>query len=124
MDIFELAELPIEIKQGSTLVLPIYYQDKNKDVIDLSQYTAKLMVRDTPESTGEPDIVLTTENGGIEITGTSGLIIIKFLSAETIGLDENYSGTWDLWLIPSASTAFALIGGTFKVIPSTTRPIS
>ena len=122
MDSYTQTEFQIEVKQGSTLIIPIYYKDLSSGaVISLAGYTAKLQVRKTPESSEAPDIELTTESGGIEIDGALGKITLKFLSADTLGLDPKYIGTWDLFIIPTNSTAFCILGGDFIVYPSTTR---
>lgn len=121
-NIFLPPAIPIVVKKGSTLVIPITYKDKDGSPIDLTNYQAKLQVRETPNSNPESgaDIEL-TEQSGIDLGGENGTIVITFLSAQTLALDDEYCGTWDLFLIPSESTAFCLLSGTFKVIASTTK---
>ena len=124
MESYALTEFPIEMKHGSTFILPFYYRDTGGNVIDLSNYTAKMHVRRTSEAAGDPDIVLTTENGGLTIDGTNGLITVQILRAETVNLAQDYSGRWDLYLIPTEATAFCLVGGPFTIYPSVTRPLT
>lgn len=54
---------------------------------DLTGYTAALQMRSLPDS---PEIVLdlTTTNGGITITGATGLIEVHATAAETTAIDE------------------------------------
>lgn len=54
---------------------------------DLTSYTARLQLRSLPSS---PEYVLnlTTENGGITITGPTGLIEVHATAAQTEAIDE------------------------------------
>lgn len=118
--IFSQMEIPIEVKQGSLLSFTITFKDKNGTVIDLTDYTAKLQVRRSPNSTEDPDIELTNEDG-LSMGGEAGTIGVTFAPATTLALSSDYTGTWDLFLIPTEATALCLLGGTFTVIPSTTK---
>ena len=105
METFSLPEFPIEVKHGSGFTLPIEYLDTDGEIIDLTDYTAKMQVRRSPEAEDEADIELTTENGGLIIDVEDGTITINITDAQTFALDENYEGTWDLFLIPLNSSA-------------------
>jgi hypothetical protein len=119
---FKIEKLPIDIKRGSNLAIPITYT-KNGIPVDLTGYAAILTVRQKYGATGSPDIVLSTANGLISISPTAGLIILDFAPGTTLSLDEGYEGEWDLFLLPYGGYAFCIVQGTFKVIDSATRII-
>lgn len=54
---------------------------------DLTDYTARMQLRSLPSST-EIVLDLTTENGGIDITGIDGLIAVHATAAQTTAIDE------------------------------------
>ena len=120
-DIFDQTILPLKIKKGSHFVLPLYYVTDADVAIDLTDYLALLHVRRTPDADDEPDIILSTDNGGITIDEEDGIIYLIFSSASTLALDSDYLGTWDLFLIPPSSLAFCLLQGTIEIVPSTTE---
>jgi len=105
-------EIPLSMKKGAYLSIPVYYKDYLGEAIDLTDYTAKMQIRQTEDSE-DADIELTTENGGILIDGEDGIVYIIFKRSSTDTLASDYEGIWDLWLIPTEETAFPLCGGTF-----------
>ena len=117
---FKIQSLPIDIKRGSNLTIPVTYQ-ANGDPIDLTGYAAILTVRQKYGATGTPDIVLSSANGLIKITPLEGLMVLTFAPATTQSLAEGYTGEWDLFLIPYGGLSFCVMQGTLRLMESSTR---
>jgi len=101
------AEYNITIPRGGTFDLPISLSDDD-GLVDFSiVYTgARMQVRDdilhVPETTVEAALLdLTTENGGLEISGTT--LYIHLTAAETAALTF-VSGKYDIELVNDAGT--------------------
>lgn len=84
---------PFQIERGSTKVITLNYTDSNGTVIDLTNYSARMALRETPtsntvalelHSTGS-----TGNNSGLAITGPSGSIEIYISAADTNALNKD-----------------------------------
>jgi hypothetical protein len=103
--------------QGSTFNLEVLYRDTNDAIIDLTGYTAAMQIR---KSYDTPVILnLTTENGGITITGNLGKIDIQASATQT-GAILNGEYVYDLE-ITLGTTVQRVIQGTVNVTPEVTR---
>ena len=112
----------VEIDQGADWFLDVNYDNPNGTPVNITSYTAALQLRSLPE---DPTAVLTltTANGGIAITGASGLVAIHATATQTRAIDE---GTYyyDLEITsPATPTAVVtrLIQGQAVVSPEVTR---
>ena len=85
---------------------------------DLTNYTARMQVRRTMEST-TPMIELTTENGGITVEGPEGRIMVMMTDTQTSALTS--SGVYDLEIISSEGNVSRLVQGEFKLSLEVTR---
>ena len=110
----------LRIFQGSTLQHRWVYQDEAGDPIDLTDYKARLQVRDEWYSTTN-HIDATSENGLLIINAPEGTIDLLVSATETEDLDFD-SANFDLELIhPDEVTVDKLAYGTVKLVREVTR---
>ncbi len=99
------------IKQGSTFSRTIIYKDSTEAVINLSGYTARAhLCRKLVDV--DPVLTLTTENGGLTITGAEGKIVMLITAAQTALMDGSY--VYDLELVNGAEVN-RILQGTMTV---------
>jgi hypothetical protein len=110
----------IIVDQGATLLRSIAVKNSAKKPITITGYTARMQVR---EKTSSMSVVLTltTENGGIEINGTAGSILIIASPSQTEALEIG-KYTYDLE-VEETSTGIVtkVIQGNLVVRPEVTR---
>lgn len=108
----------IEADQGDTFSLLLTWRDVNRDLVDLTGYTARMQVRVAVDS---DDFVLelTTENGFIELGGTEGTIQLT-VDAESMSAVEAGSYRYDLEMV-TGEVVRKLVRGKFKVVAEVTR---
>ena len=116
-----IPQVPISIKQSATFELSILYVDTDGNPIDLSGYTAKMQVRETTDCADPPIVDLTTENGGISIDGTNGIVNILILKEDTELLPEPFKGVYDLFIVNQNGQADCLISGLVSIEGSVTK---
>ena len=104
--------------QGSTLVLPMDYSTSGT-LTNLSAYTARMQVRETHESE-TATLTLTTENGGIVLSGTSPNIRIKVSASLTTPLKAK-TYVYDLELVDTIADPYRIMEGDFIVTREVTR---
>lgn len=85
---------------------------------NLTGHTARMQVRRTIEST-TPMLTLTTENGGISISGTIGRITINASATQTAALTS--SGVYDIEIISSSGAVSRVVQGNFNLSLEVTR---
>ena len=109
----------LTIEQGATLSLVLTYKDSAGNLVNLTGYTARMMLRSS--FTAASNILsLTTENSRIALGGAAGTITLTISATDTAALSAPQSGVYDLELV-SGSTVTRLIQGTFTVTPEATR---
>jgi tRNA threonylcarbamoyladenosine modification (KEOPS) complex Pcc1 subunit len=109
----------LTIEQGATLSLVLTYKDSSSNLVNLTGYTARMMLRSAFTSASNV-ISLTTENGRIALGGSAGTITLTISATDTAALAAPQYGVYDLELV-SGSTITRLIQGTFTVLPEATR---
>ena len=77
----------VEIDQGADWFLNVNYDNPNGTPVNITSYTAALQLRSLPSS-ATAVLTLTTANGGITITGASGLVAIHATATQTREIDE------------------------------------
>lgn len=77
----------VEIDQGADWFLNVTYDNPDGTPVNITSYTAALQLRSLPSSPTAV-LTLTTENGGIAITGPSGLVAIHATNDQTREIDE------------------------------------
>lgn len=86
--------------------------------VPLTDYTAKLHVRESSEDTGTPLLEL-TEAAGLVLGGAAGTIIVTI--DKTQNVFENRSLVWDIVLEDVAGVPIKLLGGSFNSIMGVTK---
>jgi hypothetical protein len=121
-------QYPIEIINGAAFHLQVQYQDEISagvyQTIDLTNYTAKMQVRITPEDLGSPIISLvsgTTGFNNILISGTSGIVDVYISSTVTSTLSSPWSGYYDLFIYDPNGNGDRLLYGPVDVEQRVTR---
>ena len=105
-------------EQGATLSRTITWRDTNSQPINLTNYTARMQVRNDYDSPTAV-LTLTTENGGITLGGAQGTVIMT-VSASAMALIASGSYVYDLELVLS-DVVTRLIQGSFAVNAEVTR---
>jgi hypothetical protein len=104
--------------QGATFNKVLTYSIDGEPV-NLTTYSARMQVREKYTSTN-PEINISTINGGIVLGGAAGTITINIVSSETRDLAaKDY--VYDLELVSSSNIVIRLIEGKFIVTPEVTR---
>jgi hypothetical protein len=111
----------VTIDQGADWFLDATYEDPSGTPINLQGYTAALQLRSLPSSSSAA-LTLTTANGGIAITGASGLVSIRATAIQTGEIDEG-DYVYDLEITAPApgSVVTRLIQGQAIVSAQVTR---
>lgn len=97
------------VDQGSVFTLNMVYEDPNGVAINLSGNTARMQFRRYYDAANPADLTLTTENGGIVITGATGNVLVTITTAQSGALEEGFY-VYDLELI-SAGIVSRLVQG-------------
>jgi len=113
------AVYPLPIKQRAVFQLTVNLQDQNGNVRTLTGFTAAMQVRsyvEAPETLAE----FTTGDGSIEITPSTGTIVV------TIDDDQTATFLWrhaqyDLFIFDSSDQGECVLEGKITVTPAVTR---
>jgi hypothetical protein len=88
--------------------------------VNLSGYTARMHIRLTAASTGDPLVTLTTENAGIALDNTAKTITLTIAATATDDLTFT-SGVYDLELVSNTDVVYPLLSGRITVEAEVTR---
>jgi len=112
--------------QGKTFRAVMRFNDSNDNIIDLTDYTARIEIRDTlPTDTSVADdasviFVLSTENNGIIIDPLLGKVSL-FIAKEDTASFAVASYFWELELISdSGETPYIMAPSAFTVLGEVT----
>jgi len=108
----------IVAEQGATLTRTITWNNTAGQPINLTNYTARMQVRNDYDSSTAL-LTLTTENGGITLGGVLGTVILT-VSASSMALVASGSYVYDLELVLS-DVVTRLVQGSFTVNAEVTR---
>lgn len=108
----------IVAEQGATLTRTITWNNTAGQPINLTNYTARMQVRNDYDSSTAL-LTLTTENGGITLGGVLGTVIVT-VSASSMALVASGSYVYDLELVLS-DVVTRLVQGSFTVNAEVTR---
>lgn len=104
----------IIVDQGATLLRSAGLKNAAKKVITINGYTARMQIRQKIDST-TVILLLTTENGGIEINAAAGTVLIIASPAQTEALPAG-KYVYDLELIEtSTGTVTKILQGNLTV---------
>jgi len=87
----------LTVYKGGTFSYTITWTDQSNTPINLTGYTAKMMVRQSLDSAAAI-LTLTTENGGITLGGSAGTIALSIDKTTTAALPA-LIGLYDLEII-------------------------
>lgn len=109
----------LEIEQGATFTLEMFYVDENGDPVDLSGQTARMQIR---QYVSAPAVLLslTTENGRISIDGPAGKIALLIDAEDSAAIDWR-KGVYDLEIVANPESVIRFIEGSVTVSPEVTR---
>ena len=107
------------IEQGTTLMKPFIWKDSDGVPVDLTGYTAKMQVRQSPQS-GTVLLELSTTNGRITLGGASGTITLALIASTTAAINWR-RGVYDIELTSGDGTVTRLIEGEIQVSKEVTR---
>ena len=110
------------IDQGADWFFTVTYADPNGTPINITDYTAAMQMRSIPQSP-RAFLTLTTENGGIEIDGTAGVVNLHATSEQTMVIDEG-AYVYDIEIYSPASPdviTTRLVQGQILVTAQVTR---
>lgn len=113
------ANYDITIEQGATFQLNLIWKDSGGNPIDLTDYTARMQVRQKYTS-DEAALSLSTENGTIVMGGVSGTVNISAPAADTANLSIK-TGVYDVEIVSPSGVVTRLIEGCVVVSPEVTR---
>ena len=109
----------VTIDQGADWYLNVNYNNPDNTPVNITGYTGALQLRSLPE---DPTAVLTltTANGGITITGLTGLVAIHATALQTRAIDDGVY-YYDLEITSPTNIVTRLIQGQAVVSPEVTR---
>lgn len=107
------------IEQGATLMKPFIWKDSDGVPVDLTGYTAKMQVRQSPQS-GTVLLELSTSNGRITLGGAAGTITLALTAAITAAIAWR-RGVYDIELTSGDGTVTRLLEGEIQVSKEVTR---
>lgn len=106
-------------RQGTDFTLKLTYKDSSGNPINITGYRFGMRLQPGPDSRGMQiaHIDLTTQNGGITLDPTNGIINILLPGAQTANISW-VTGNYNLIMKTSTGQVQELIFGTVTVIPS------
>jgi hypothetical protein len=108
----------LTLDQGANFNLELLYKDANNAVINLNGYTAAMQIRKAYDASVKA-LDLTTENGGIVITGNLGKIAISATATQTAAIPSG-EYVYDVE-ITSGGVVSRILQGNVNVSPEVTR---
>lgn len=109
----------ITIEQGATFRLSAVWKDANNALINLTGYTARMMVRRTYKDAA-PLLTFTTENGAIVLGGAAGTVEVTGLATLTDDIPAKPC-VWDIELVSPTGFVKRLLEGVAVVTPEVTK---
>ena len=106
------------IEKGATFNLVVTWRDEDNVLVNLTDYTARMQIRETIDSA--TPIVDLTDGDGITLGGTSGTITITIDDAVTSAIVESI-GVYDLELEDDSGFVTRLREGTVEFKGEVTR---
>lgn len=107
------------IEQGATFNQPIVWKDSAGTPVNLTNYTARMQIRKTVNSSTTL-LSLTTQNGKITLGGSAGTITLLLIPSDTTSL-ETFCGVYDLELQSSSGFVTRLLEGQITISREVTR---
>jgi len=112
-------KIDLEIDKGATYRKTFYWQDSLGAAINITGYTGRMQIRKSINSSSFI-AELTTENGGMTLTGPEGKIELFISDTDTSSVVEN-SGVYDIELISAGSEITKFCRGSVAFPEEVTR---
>jgi hypothetical protein len=113
----------LNIDQGSTFTRIFVYKDSNGDAIDLTGYSAQMMIRKSFNAAGEPIFDSDVESGSLTVTTpASGEITLNMTDDVTQDFPAPLEGVYDIEIDDGSGVVTRLLEGKVLVSPNVTRP--
>lgn len=111
---YQPARLNLDLYQNAswTKTLTLHQGDASSAVVNLTGYTASLVVKDTP---GGTTLLTLTSSDGITLGGTVGTITLSRTQAQVNALTFEH-GVYELTLTSSGGATDVLVYGDLKVV--------
>jgi hypothetical protein len=109
----------LEIKQGATYQLGLYYVTSAGAAIDITGYSARMTLRSDYEATTSL-LDLTSPSAGLVITGASGLVTVTITSTQTAALTAG-PFVWDIEIVSAGGVVTRMAGGVGVISREVTR---
>lgn len=113
-----MEEVNFKIVQGDTFSVLVTYQNPDGTDINLTEYTARMDVRNEPS--GKILCASTTSSNGIVIDPVNGELNITFTPAQTRKFTTP-SAAYQLKLISPSGVHTTILSGYFSVTPAVIR---
>ena len=107
----------ITIEQGATFTKTITWRDSSDALINLTGYTARMMVRESVDASAT--LLSLTDSSGITLGGTAGTIAILISAASTAAMTKG--GVYDLELVSGGGIVTRLLQGNVILSKEVTR---
>lgn len=108
----------ITIDQGTDWSEVYRLRDGNKELVDLSGYTARMQIRRDYDATAVM-VELTTSNGRIVLGGEEGTITLSLDAATTAGITR--AGVYDIELVSPGGQVYRPLRGDVNLRREVTR---
>jgi hypothetical protein len=109
----------ITIDQGADFVLPLTYLNPNQTPVNITGWSAEMMVRQT-YSDNTPLVSLSSQSNGITLGGTAGTITIDIPASQTEVLPPGVA-CYDIKLFDIYGDIQRLIQGSVTISAAVTR---
>lgn len=107
----------LEIEEGTDFNYQFQYINPSTELpINITNYTATLEVVDYMGNTVNK-FTFTTASGKLLITGTSGIVTLSLVEADTLGTGQ-FKGHYNLFLTSPATVKEKIAKGFFTIIQS------
>lgn len=104
--------------QGATFSRNIHWKDENGDPINVTDYTARMQVRERYTSTSTVLSLVSPTN--ISLGGSSGTVVVTVSASSMAGVTAG-DYVYDLEMVASNGVVTRLLQGTFSLRPEVTR---
>lgn len=99
----------LNVYQGATFDKTFTWKDSDGNLVNLTGYTARAMVREDIDDV-EPVMEFNTGGGGITLGGALGTIRLQVSATDTASLTWD-EGLWDLELVSAGGVVTRLLEG-------------
>lgn len=114
------AQYDLVIDQGATFTRTFVYKDDDGNVIDLTDYEARMQIRAHPTSV-QYVYSTTTDGGDLTITAGEGKVALEIPDDTTQAFPAPFVGAYDIEIESPDGVVTRLVEGSVRVTPNVTR---